>query len=271
LDTTRGPGAEQAPNVVVAGMWPRDRTINRFPLSYVKAVKNAGAAPMVMSTFALAPGEKAPAGIETITQIEPARAELPEDASGLVLPGGGDADPKDFGQKPHPRTYNISRRRDAFEYALLEDALRKDMPVLAICRGMQLLNVLFGGTLDQHIPDTPGLLDHDRDRPRAEAAHGFRAKPNSLIAQALGSTNTGVNSHHHQGLEAIPDAFEVTGRADDGVIEAIESQEHTWVVGIQWHPEAMAPVNAEQRQLFETFVEAAVGHADRAEVRPRSA
>jgi putative glutamine amidotransferase len=242
-------------------MWPRDRTIDRFPLSYVEAVRDAGGVPAVMSAFSLAPGEEPVTAIETITNIEPEEATLPEDAAGLVLPGGGDIDPADFGQEPHPRTYNISKRRDHFEYALLADALERDIPVLAICRGMQVLNVHLGGTLEQHINDKGGRLEHDRDRPRAEPAHGFSAEYDSLVAAALNSTDTSINSHHHQGLDEIPKELVITGRADDGVVESVESREHSWVVGVQWHPEAMAPVSAEERRLFETLVRAADDYA----------
>jgi putative glutamine amidotransferase len=251
-------------------MWPRDRTAPRFPATYTEAVRKAGGRSAVMSAFPLGPGEEAPTGVETVTEVDPAEASLPADALGLVLPGGGDLDPADFGQEPHPRTYNISSRRDHFEYALLADALERDLPVLAICRGMQILNVHLGGSLEQHLGDRPGLLEHDRDRPRAEAAHEFEAEPGSLIADALGRRKAAVNSHHHQGLDEIPHVLDVTGWADDGVVESVESRDHSWVVGVQWHPEAMVHVSAEELRLFHTLVEAAAGFA-RTEAGARSA
>jgi putative glutamine amidotransferase len=252
-------------------MWPRDRKAHRFPLSYAEAIKKSGGTLEVHSAYPLGPGEEAPRGYSAVTDIDPSDVELTEAVSGLVLTGGGDIDPADFGEKPHPRTYNISNRRDRFEYALLDRALERDIPVLAICRGMQVLNVYLGGTLEQHLGDKPGLLDHDRDRPRAEPAHGFTAEEDSLIAQALGSDDTSVNSHHHQGLKEVAKPLVVTGWAEDGVIEAVESDEHTWVVGVQWHPEAMAQINHEEMRLFETFVEAATAYASASPASARTA
>jgi putative glutamine amidotransferase len=252
-------------------MWPRDRKAHRFPLSYAEAIKKSGGAPEVHSAFPLSPGEEPPDAYSAVTGIDPSEVELAGDVSGLVLTGGGDIDPADYGQKPHPRTYNVSQRRDRFEYALLDRALERDIPVLAICRGMQVLNVHLGGTLQQHLGDRPDLLDHDRDRPRAEPAHGFAAEEDSLIAQALGSDDTSVNSHHHQALKAVAKSLVVTGWAEDGVIEAVESDEHTWVVGVQWHPEAMAPINHEEMRLFETFVESAREYASASPASARTA
>jgi putative glutamine amidotransferase len=252
-------------------MWPRNRKANRFPLSYVEALRKAGGRPEIYSAFPLAPGEEAPDDYAVFTEIDPDEASLPDDISGLVLCGGGDIDPADYGQRPHPRTYNVSKRRDQFEYALIEQALDRDMPFLAICRGMQVLNVLLGGTLEQHIMDRPECLDHDRDRPRAEPAHGFKTEPGSLIEEALGSNDTGINSHHHQGLDQIPEPLVATGWAEDGVVESVESTEHSWVVGVQWHPEAMAPVNHEEARLFETFVQAAAAYEPSARASARSA
>ena len=134
------------------------------------------------------------------------------------------------------------------------------MPVLAICRGMQLLNVHLGGALDQHLAETEGRLEHDRDRPRAEPAHGLRVKDGTVLSSVLG-TESQVNSHHHQGLVDVGDELEEIGWAPDGVLEAVVMTSRTWVTGVQWHPEAMAPVNSEQLALFELFVAAASEYA----------
>lgn len=128
------------------------------------------------------------------------------------------------------------------------------MPILTICHGMQLMNVCFGGTLVQHIADSPRRLNHDRDRPRAEPAHGLHLKEGSLLAEIFGSVSVQINSHHHQGLDGAAGPLEEIGWAEDGVLEAVVSNDHTWVVGVQWHPEAMAPVDKAQLKLFEAFV-----------------
>lgn len=131
------------------------------------------------------------------------------------------------------------------------------MPVLTICHGMQLLNIHLGGTLDQHLADRPQRLQHDRDMPRAEPVHKIRMNERSPLAKMMGAATAPVNSHHHQGLDRIGEGLEEVAWAEDGVLEGIYSTLHTWVVGVQWHPEAMAPVDPRQLAIFENFVGAA--------------
>lgn len=182
-------------------------------------------------------------------------------AAGLLLPGGGDIDPINYNQPRHPRTYRVSRERDRFELNLLHEALRRDMPVLCICRGFQLLNIALGGTLDQHLADEPERLDHDRDLPRAEPVHRTRLTKGSALAEIFGETDIPVNSHHHQGIDDLADELIPVGYAGDGVLEAIELPTHTWVLGVQWHPEVMAPLDHRQMMLFEAFMVAARTYA----------
>jgi putative glutamine amidotransferase len=243
-----------------------------LPLPYVHAVTRAGGAVKVLSTFEELASEEIPDEIELHAEIDPYDSSHLEGASGLVLCGGGDVDPQLYGRKRHPRTHNVSQRRDRFELTMIGAALEQDMPMLAICRGMQLLNVHLGGALDQHLLDTPGRFDHYRDRPLAEAAHDLSVKEGSLLAEIVGSLHVKVNTHHHQGLEAPAGPLEEIAWAEDGVLEAVESREHSWVLGVQWHPEAMAPVDRTQARLFEAFVDA-VRHyeARETEVTARSA
>jgi putative glutamine amidotransferase len=180
-----------------------------------------------------------------------------------LLPGGGDIDPEWYGCERHPRTHGVSHRRDRFELTLLEEALERDMPVLAICHGMQLLNVHLGGTLDQHLADSPNRLQHDRDRPRAEPAHAIRMADDGPLARIVGDTTTPVNSHHHQGLARVAEGLVEVAWAEDGVLEGVYAPSFTWVVGVQWHPEAMAPVDARQLAIFEHFVGAAAANVTR--------
>jgi gamma-glutamyl-gamma-aminobutyrate hydrolase PuuD len=185
-----------------------------------------------------------------------------EGASGLLLPGGGDIDPHFYGAERHPRTHNVSHRRDRFELSLLAAALERDMPVLAICHGMQLLNVHLGGTLEQHLADDPSRLDHDRDRPRAEPVHDVEVNEDSILDRAMGSRRA-VNSHHHQGLDRVSDELEKIAWAEDGVLEGVVASSYTWVLGVQWHPEAMADTDEGQRRIFEDFVDAAAAYEQR--------
>ena len=250
MDTT---GRDRA-RVAIAGQWRKDA--GKFPLNYARAVQLAGGSPYVLSTFDIPPTEEVPDDVALTTGIDPYDASGLDGASALLLPGGGDIDPEWYGCDRHPRTHGVSHRRDRFELTLLEEALERDLPVLAICHGMQLLNVHLGGTLDQHLADRPNRLQHDRDMPRAEPVHDLQLNDGPL-ARILGGPVGDANSHHHQGLDRVADGLEEIAWAEDGVLEAVYAPGNTWVLGVQWHPEAMAPVDAHQLAIFEHFVGAA--------------
>lgn len=153
---------------------------------------------------------------------------------GLILAGGSDVDPATYGAEPHPETRGTNEQRDRFEAALVRAALERDMPVLGICRGMQMLNVACGGTLDQHLADVPT----HRHTPGHFCDHEVELEPESLAARAAGSARVAVKSHHHQGVARVGEGLEVTGRnPGDGVIEAIEATDHQFALGVLWHPE----------------------------------
>lgn len=240
--------------IAVVGQWRKGGL--RVPIPYAHAVSLAGGNPRVISTFDLPAGEELPDDLDVATDLDPYDASVLEGACGLVIPGGGDIDPELYGRKRHPRTHNVSQRRDRFELTLLTEALERDMPVLAICHGMQLLNIHQGGTLIQHLLDDDTKLDHYRDRPMAEPAHGVTLTEGSLLAKVMGGVEVQVNTHHHQGLDDVADTLEPIGWAEDGVLEAVVSPSHSWVVGVQWHPEAMAPVHSDELAIFEAFVAA---------------
>lgn len=223
----------------------------------MEAVLAAGGTPEVLSAFELHPDEVPPEGVTVRTSVDPDDRSLLDGMAGLILSGGGDVDPRLYGQEPHPRTNNVTPLRDRIEMTLAGEALGRDMPVLAICRGMQLLNVYLGGSLEQHLADVADRLPHDRDRPRVEAVHEVRMKEGNLLSECLGTTTTGANSHHHQALDRVAAPLQEIGWAEDRVLEAVVSTEHSWVVGVQWHPEVMAPVHRDQAQIFNCFIQAA--------------
>ena len=250
MDTTTGRDGW----IAVIGQWRKNHL--RVPIPYATAVSLAGGMPKVLSTFDMPPHEELPADLEVIEGLDPYDESSLEGACGLVIPGGGDIDPELYGRPRHPRTHNVSQRRDRFELTLLGEALKRDMPVLAICHGMQLLNVHQGGTLNQHLLDDASKLDHYRDRPIAEPAHGVSFTDGSLLSEIFGAVRADVNTHHHQGLDDVAPSLEQIGWAEDGVLEAVVSREHSWVVGVQWHPEAMAPVDEKELAIFRSFVTA---------------
>jgi len=166
---------------------------------------------------------------------------------GLLLAGGPDVDPARFGAEPHPEIL-VRPERDDAEFALLDEALRRDLPVLGVCRGMQVMAVQAGGSLIQHLPDL-----HGEDRHRGAAGvfseHPVHLEPGSLVHGLLGDELL-VNSYHHQAVDD-PGALTVTGRADDGTIESLEMPDKRFALGVQWHPEAM-----DDLRLFEALVAA---------------
>jgi putative glutamine amidotransferase len=168
---------------------------------------------------------------------------------GLVLAGGSDIDPARYGAAEHPRTKGIRPFRDAGEVTLLEAAETRDLPVLGVCRGMQLMAVASGGALHQHLPDVVGSDEH-RLEVGVYGAHDARFAPGSRVADLLGE-NLKVNSYHHQGV-SDPGALTVTGWAADDTIEVLEDPERRFYVGVQWHPEA-----TDDHRLFEALVDAA--------------
>lgn len=203
---------------VAWGVWePRPAAL--LPYTYVQAVTAAGGRAVL-----LPPDER---GGDVVAALD-----------GLVLSGGADVGPELYGQRPGPLT-ETRPDRDAGELPLLTDALAADLPVLAVCRGMQLLAVAYGGRLHQHLPDVLGHEKH-RPGPAVYGSHGVRFAHDSRIAGIM-EGDTEVNTYHHQGV-ADPGGLTVTGWADDGLIEAVEDPERRFVVGVQWHPEEAGDV-----------------------------
>ena len=226
---------------VTAGIRPDGDTSRvRLTAAYVTALERAGLVPLI---------------VPPLSSSEAASSVL-DSVSGLVLTGGEDVDPARYGEKRHEKVRSVNVARDATEAALVEEARARGLPVLAICRGIQILNVALGGTLVQDIPSQCHTdIDHDEEGARNSRTHEVSIEPGSLIAGAVGTEHLSVNSFHHQSVKRVADGMKVTARSPDGVIEGIEStDEKWWVMGVQWHPEEMTD-SAEpwDRGLFKAF------------------
>jgi putative glutamine amidotransferase len=228
---------------VTAGIRP-DGDTNRVRLTaaYVIALENAGLVPLIVPP--LSRGNVA--------------ASILDSVAGLVLTGGEDVDPARYGEKRHEKVRSVNAARDTTEAALIDEAKARGKPVLAICRGIQILNVALGGTLVQDIPSQIGTtIAHDEDTPRDARSHKISIEPGSLIARAVGGEHVTVNSFHHQSVDRVAEGMHVTARAPDGVIEGMEStNEDWWVMAVQWHPEEMTDSPEPwDRGLFKAFAQ----------------
>jgi putative glutamine amidotransferase len=193
------------------------------------------------------------AGVEPLL-ISPREPRRLAGLQGLVLSGGTDLNPARYGREPYPGNEPPDDERDELEAGLLAEALAADIPVLAICRGMQLFNVAHGGTLIQHLDNT--AVHRVRDNDPALPAHEILVEPDSRLARILGTGPHAVNSRHHQAVERIGAGLRVSARsAPDGVIEALERNDRRFALAVQWHPEDQVRRDASQRKLFEAFAD----------------
>jgi gamma-glutamyl-gamma-aminobutyrate hydrolase PuuD/GrpB-like predicted nucleotidyltransferase (UPF0157 family) len=241
------------PLVAVAGYHLGPGRVTRWldggygvPGAYIDALRRAGARILIVS-----PGET----------NDP--TEILEPFDGLVLIGGGDVDPSRYNAEPDlEHNYGVEEDRDELEIGLLHAADSLHIPTLAICRGMQIMNVAFGGTLHQHLPDMPEMLEHGVPVADTIATHGVTAAPQSLLLATTGVDLLSCSSHHHQGVDRLGERLAATGWSEDGLVEAIELQvddpyADTWMLGVQWHPEDTAAADPAQQALFDALVELA--------------
>jgi putative glutamine amidotransferase len=192
----------------------------------------------------------------------PTRSSIPADLSfvaGLLLPGGPDVDPLRYGQDLDPST-EPDTESDQIEFALAEWALDKGVPLLAICRGVQVLNVALGGTLIQDLPQHAPSPDPEQPRSRDEVAHTLRLDPSSRLRQIVGADEIQVNSMHHQGIDRLASGLVASAWAPDGLVEGVEVTGQRFVIGIQYHPEELAPHDPAAMAIFQAFAEAVREH-----------
>ena len=215
-----------------------------LPVAYVKAVLAGGGIPIIL------PSEPT-AGIPSYLKA----------LHGILLSGGVDIEPYFFGAEPSPFLGEITPERDWFEISLVRNALPLKIPILGICRGAQVLNVAFGGTLCQHI-QTKGRhsIKHSQSAPRWHCTHSITIQDGTKLGEMIGAGPHRVNSFHHQSIQHVAEGFHVVAKSKDGVIEAIEGRiDHPFLIGVQWHPECMIENDEGALALFRKFVETCNG------------
>jgi putative glutamine amidotransferase len=217
------------------GTWEEDTAL--VPADYVRAIERAGGRALL------------------VPPSEDAIKETLDALDGVVFSGGADLDPELYGQEAHPETKGVVAQRDRGELTLLQGALARDMPVLAVCRGSQVLNVALGGDLVQHLPDVVGDEKH-KHTPGQYADHDVTVEAGTRLGSLLGD-RAPVKSHHHQGFGRLGEGLREAARAEDGTVEALEDPSHRFALGVLWHPEA-----GEDMRLFEALVEEALGYKE---------
>ena len=208
-----------------------------IPAEYVLSVERAGGVPLLL------PPTESGAIDHWIDLIQ-----------GVVLIGGGDIDPACYGASSHATIYNLDVARDGFELALARHVIDKQVPTLAICRGMQVVNVARGGTLHRHLPEVVGERVLHRRPPRETIRHTVSVESGTLVAKAMQATQVDIVSWHHQAVDRLGDGLRAVAWADDGVVEAMELAGNPYFLAVQWHPELSAAADPTQQRLFDRLV-----------------
>ncbi|MFQ5934872.1 MAG: gamma-glutamyl-gamma-aminobutyrate hydrolase family protein [Acidiferrobacterales bacterium] len=234
--------ATKAPLIGITTYARNEENKFELPAAYIDAVRRAGGIPVL-----------APHG-------EARWKDLIAHIHGLVFTGGGDIDPQHYGGRVgHEQIYMVDRERDTSELALARVVIERNIPVLGICRGAQVLNVALGGTLFEHLPEAIGEAVAHRAPPREPTHHSVTLHPESRLASITQGLEFTCVSWHHQGLRDLALGLEAVARAPDNTVEAIEMLRHRWLIGVQWHPELNAAEDPKQQRLFDALVETAAG------------
>lgn len=232
------------PLIGLTGGMSSDTHLQTVGRSYTLSIMQAGGIPVLL-----------PIDL-TEDLLEPTLTQM----DGILLTGGSDVDPANYGQKAHEKTYGILPLRDELEFRAARFCVERHIPLLGICRGIQSLTVALGGSLIQDLPSQhPSDIDHaasSKDNSLKEA-HQVEITPGTRLAETVGAGILGVNTYHHQAADRLPTCMTVSARATDGVIEAVEVPGDTFILGVQWHPEQMTGYQAQARAIFRAFIDSA--------------
>lgn len=237
------------PQIAIAGRLAAAGRVSRSEISfagrvYLDAVLRGGGEPLTLSPRELRHDE----AVDLLSRF-----------GGLVLMGGSDVDPHLYGQHRQPHVYGVNVEQDRFEIALVHAAIEMKMPTLAVCRGIQIVNVALGGTLIQHIGDIAGVIEHAPPKfPGGQdfVLHDVDVVPRTKLAHAMGATKVRVASFHHQGLDVVSPDLKVVATSADGLVEGLEHRgSDQWLIGVQWHPEDTAATDPHQQSLYDALVE----------------
>ncbi len=225
--------------IAVTPLWDGEKGCIWMRSTYMEALRECGAIPVVLPL-----------------QVEPEDAfQILDKCDALLLTGGPDIAPERFGEAKKPTCGTVCEARDRLEEAVYYRALEKNMPILGICRGVQMINVFQGGTLYQDLPtETVSDLHHSGEEPYDQIHHYVNLE--GMLRELLGACRIGVNSMHHQAVKDVGEGLEVLARADDGVVEAVRHKEKAFVWGVQWHPEWNFHASAYSPKIIKAFVEA---------------
>ena len=215
-----------------------DKNAFSLPAHYLDSVRRAGGIP-----FLITPDEN---------ELDDVFSLL----GGLILTGGGDIDPQFYNGEKHETIYMVDHERDNGENEVFQKFEKTGKPILGICRGMQIINIAWGGTLIAHLPDVFGELVLHRAPPRMPTSHRVTLNPDSKLASLMEVSECEISSWHHQALDKVAPTLKVVGHAPDGVIEAFECDEHSWLFAVQWHPELTSAEDPAQQRLFDYLVQA---------------
>ena len=229
---------------ITTGYQAEKRPTFSLPGDYVESVLLAGGVPLLLPA------------VEDARMTERLLAQV----DGVLLSGGPDVDPSEYGEEPHPKTRPLHPRRNRFDLSLAGLAACRGLPVMGICLGCQVLNVALGGTLYQHVPDEIApALRHSAGEPGQRTNHRVRIAEDSHLARIVGTTDLATNSSHHQAIREVAPPLRAVAWSEDGVIEAAEARDERFLLAIQWHPENLAAKRTEHLALFAALVEAARG------------